>query len=199
MLQTLFDIKMGYHPESTIKDVCDRYNVNTDLFLFICNIYSFDNYPHEDFPSTIPIKDALTYLLRSHEYSKKEIYPYVNVEYKSIEHLLPLSFKQKLKGLLDDFFENMEEYYANFVLAADNYLNTGKILTKDESQLLIEQMERNLVLIDIIIETISNHKVASKDVEQYNHLKYYLTFLKKDFPKHTNITKHTLKPILSYT
>ena len=34
------NIKLGFG-EATISEICTRYNLSTELFLMICNIYSF--------------------------------------------------------------------------------------------------------------------------------------------------------------
>ena len=57
LLQRL-DIKLGFG-EATVEDICRRYNLSTELFLMICNIYSFRDYePQTD----ILTKDDITHI-----------------------------------------------------------------------------------------------------------------------------------------
>ena len=58
-------IRLGFG-EATIAEICDRYGISTELFLVICNIYSFiDYYPLVDSLNENDIKSITTYLRAS--------------------------------------------------------------------------------------------------------------------------------------
>ena len=69
------DIKLGFG-EATIDEICSRYNLSTELFLMICNIYSFNSYrPKAEKLKKEDLPHILSYLRASHKHYMNNWFP----------------------------------------------------------------------------------------------------------------------------
>lgn len=103
ILQRL-DIKLGFG-EATISDICTRYSISTELFLMICNIYSFSDYmPDVKTLDKKDIKNITTYLRASHRYYTGICFPAIHDSIHSlVEKLDDVSHK-----LIDKFYDDYD-------------------------------------------------------------------------------------------
>lgn len=63
-----FDIALGFG-EKRVKDVCEENNVPVELFLMLCNVYTFDDYlPLKEEIAEIDGASLIHYLKESHDY-----------------------------------------------------------------------------------------------------------------------------------
>jgi len=70
-------IPLGFGDKS-VEEVCTKYNVPTDFFLLICNVYSFDAYlPAENDVLTTDMSRLIPYLRASHRYYLDERLPHI--------------------------------------------------------------------------------------------------------------------------
>ena len=77
ILQRL-DIRLGFG-EATVAELCTRYEISADLFLMICNIYSFREYvPQVESLGKSDIKNITTYLRASHRYYTGVCFPAIH-------------------------------------------------------------------------------------------------------------------------
>ena len=59
----------GSFAEKSVEEVCDRYSLDANTFVLICNVYSARNYkPTEEELRQCSVSDILRYLHRSHDY-----------------------------------------------------------------------------------------------------------------------------------
>ena len=108
-LLTRLGISLGFGDRS-ITDVCESSNVDTDFFLLICNVYTFNNYV----PSTAAILGTnmtglVPYLEKSHKY-------YVDKRLPHIESHLD-AIAQKLNGPIGTVFISFFKEYKKEVVA----------------------------------------------------------------------------------
>lgn len=75
-----FGIKLGF-AEGTVDTICQKSGVETNLFLMVCNTYTFAHYAPQTDKVDFSIDALVAYLLRSHEY-------YLNAKISSIEKKL---------------------------------------------------------------------------------------------------------------
>lgn len=103
ILQRL-DIKLGFG-EATVADVCARYDISTELFLMICNIYSFRDYsPQVDNLTEQDIKSVTRYLIASHRYYTGICFPSLhNNIHRMVKELDDVSRK-----LIDKFYDDYD-------------------------------------------------------------------------------------------
>ena len=108
ILQRL-DIKLGFG-EATINELCSRYGISVELFLMICNIYSFHEYnPHIDMLGKNDIKSITTYLRASHRYYTTVCFPAIH---EGI-HTLVKELDEVSRKLIDKFYDDYDNEIIN--------------------------------------------------------------------------------------
>lgn len=99
-----FGIKLGLQ-EKTVKDICAENNINTNVFLAICNLQKNPNKIPE---LTIQIEDIgviLNYLKNTHEYYIEEVLPKISEQIK----LIVENNKDFTFILIERFFEEYKQ------------------------------------------------------------------------------------------
>ena len=108
ILQRL-DIRLGFG-EATINELCSRYGISVELFLMICNIYSFHEYnPHIDTLDKNDIKSITTYLRASHRYYTTVCFPAIH---EGI-HTLVKELDEVSRKLIDKFYDDYDNEIIN--------------------------------------------------------------------------------------
>ena len=107
LLQLLprFGIGLGFG-DRNVDQVCQMNQVNTDLFLMICEIYSYNNYkPGQNELQHIDMGDLLSYLKASHQYYLDERFPHIE------EHLQRIikACGQKYGPMLSHFYDEYKQ------------------------------------------------------------------------------------------
>ena len=107
LLQLLprFGIGLGFG-DRNVDQVCQMNQVNTDLFLIICEIYSDNNYkPGQNELQHIDMGDLLSYLKASHQYYLDERFPHIE------EHLQRIikACGQKYGPMLSHFYDEYKQ------------------------------------------------------------------------------------------
>lgn len=108
ILQRL-DIKLGFG-EATVAELCARYGISTELFLIICNIYSFGDYrPEVDSLGESDIKSITTYLRASHRFYTGVCFPAIHDSvHRLVEGLDEMSHR-----LIDKFYDDYDNEVNN--------------------------------------------------------------------------------------
>ena len=108
ILQRL-NIALGFG-EATVAEVCAQHNISVDLFLMICNIYSFHDYqPHIDILDKSDIKSITTYLRASHRYYTTVCFPAIH---EGI-HTLVKGLDSVSQKLIDKFYDDYDSEIIN--------------------------------------------------------------------------------------
>ena len=108
ILQRL-NIALGFG-EATVAEVCAQHNISVDLFLMICNIYSFHEYnPHIDTLDKNDIKSITTYLRASHRYYTTVCFPAIH---EGI-HTLVKELDEVSRKLIDKFYDDYDNEIIN--------------------------------------------------------------------------------------
>ena len=108
ILQRL-NIALGFG-EATVAEVCAQHNISADLFLMICNIYSFRDYePQIETLSKEDIMSITMYLRASHNFYRQVCFPTIhNKIHKLVESLDSVSRK-----LIDKFYDDYDKEVNN--------------------------------------------------------------------------------------
>ena len=108
ILQRL-DIALGFG-EATVAEVCALHGISADLFLMICNIYSFRDYrPQIETLTDNDIRDITSYLRASHKYYSTICFPVLhNNIHKMVKELDEISRK-----LIDKFYDDYDNEVTN--------------------------------------------------------------------------------------
>lgn len=103
------DIRLGFG-ESTVDEICSQYGLSTDLFLVICNIYSFHDYvPELDALRKTDIEHITGYLRASHRYYRTVCFPGIH---RSI-HMLVKDLDDVNRRLIDKFYDDYDNEVTN--------------------------------------------------------------------------------------
>lgn len=137
-----FGINIGLQ-EKTVQDICSEHNINTNVFLAICNLHINPNEIPKLIPEIEDVKVIVNYLKNTHEYYKTEVLPKVTEQIKSItENNKDLTFI-----LIERFFEE----YKQEVL---------KHLEYEETKVFpyaLDLISYNNITIDYKIKNYKNH------------------------------------------
>ena len=200
ILQRL-DIKLGFG-EATISDICTRYSISTELFLMICNIYSFSDYmPDVKTLDKKDIKNITTYLRASHRYYTGICFPAIHDSIHSlveklddVSHKLIDKFYDDYDNEINNHFRYEEEIVFPYIesLLADKGCNNRKYN--------IGQFEHNHSNINEKLNDLKNIITKYLDERYSQPLCYELLkdiySIEKDLRKHSLIENKLLIPLV---
>lgn len=108
ILQRL-NIALGFG-EATVAEVCALHNISAELFLMICNIYSFRDYePQIGTLTDDDIRNITTYLRASHKYYRNICFPALHDDiHKMVKELDDVS-----RRLIDKFYDDYDNEVTN--------------------------------------------------------------------------------------
>ena len=186
--------------ENTIQEVCAGQGIDTNSFLLICNVYTYDDYvPSADLLSGADPVTIVEYLHNSHSF-------YLDKEFAGLEKNLksmvaPCSDRQKkiVARFFEDYKAQVENHFAyeeNVVFPYVRALKEGRV----QESYTIDQFEENHSNID---ETLSDLKsIVMKylpetcDTVLRNEVLYRIYRLEEDLAKHTIIEDSVLIPMV---
>ena len=103
ILQRL-NIALGFG-EATVAEVCAQHNISADLFLMICNIYSFRDYePQIETLSKEDIMSITMYLRASHNYYRTICFPALHDNI----HRMVKELDEVSRRLIDKFYDDYD-------------------------------------------------------------------------------------------
>ena len=76
LLLPRFNIPFGFG-DATVRELCSKYNLDMELFLIICSIYSGNNDFAETYLTPDHLPSLLTYLYNSHKYYTLDCVPHI--------------------------------------------------------------------------------------------------------------------------
>lgn len=103
-----FEIQLGFG-EATVDTICKQAEVDTNLFLLVCNIYTFTDYAPQLNSAKFSVDSLIAYLHKSHEY-------YLNKKINSIEarlYHISETYQPQHKEILLKFFEEYKTEIIN--------------------------------------------------------------------------------------
>ena len=108
ILQRL-EIKLGFG-EATVAEVCAQHNISAELFLMICNIYSFRDYePQIETLTGEDIRSITMYLRASHRYYRTICFPALHDNiHRMVKELDEIS-----RRLIDKFYDDYDSEVSN--------------------------------------------------------------------------------------
>lgn len=108
ILQRL-NIRLGFG-EATVAEVCAQHNISAELFLMICNIYSFRDYePQIDTLGNEDIMSITMYLRASHNYYRTICFPALHDNiHRMVKELDDVS-----RRLIDKFYDDYDNEVSN--------------------------------------------------------------------------------------
>ena len=99
-----FDIKLGFG-EATVADICAHNNLSPELFLMICNIYSFENYhPKINALQKEDLPNILSYLRAAHKYYMANSFPRLHDHI----HIMMEEYENTNRYILNKFYDDYD-------------------------------------------------------------------------------------------
>lgn len=200
ILQRL-EIKLGFG-EATVAELCTRYGISAELFLIICNIYSFGNYrPEVDSLSENDIKSITTYLRASHRYYTGVCFPAIHENV----HRLVKEIDEMSRRLIDKFYDDYDTEVSNHFRYEEEvvfpYIEelTGNS-TRGNGKYSISQFEHNHSNINEKLNDLKNIIIKYLGEEFSSPVRFELLnniySVEKDLRKHSLIEDRLLVPLV---
>lgn len=200
ILQRL-DIKLGFG-EATISELCSRYGISEELFLMICNIYSFHEYnPHINRLDKNDIKNITTYLRASHRYYTTMCFPAIH---EGI-HTLVKGLDNVSRKLIDKFYDDYDNEIINHFKYEEEVVfpYIEKLMDNNrpnDTQYNIGQFEENHSNINEKLNDLKNIIAKYLD-EQYSSPQRFellntIYCVENDLRKHSLIENKLLIPLV---
>lgn len=196
------NIRLGFG-EASVTDVCQKYKLSTELFLIICNIYSFEDYtPHIDALTKDDIAKTLTYLHTSHQYYSKACFPHLHENI----HLMMEECDELNSKIINKFYDNYDTEVSNHFDYEEGIVfpYVESLLTGENCKSLdynIAQFERNHSNIDEKLNDLKNiiikYLPESCSTPKRNEVLLEIFRIEKDLRKHTLIENKLLIPLVS--
>ena len=200
ILQRL-DIKLGFG-EATVAEVCREYGISTDLFLIICNIYSFRDYtPQVETLTKDDIKSITTYLRASHKFYSTICFPALhNNIHRMVKELDDVS-----RRLIDKFYDDYDnevsnhfKYEEEVVFPYIENLIEGK--QSNNSEYKISLFEDNHGNVNEKLNDLSNIIIKYLNREYSSQLRFEILGeirnISNDLLKHSDIENKLLVPLV---
>lgn len=200
-LLTRLGISLGFG-DKLIADVCEQSGVDTDFFLLICNVYTFNNYV----PSTATILGTdmtglVPYLEKSHKY-------YVDKRLPHIERHLD-AIAKNLKGRIGQVFISFFEEYKQEVVAHFQHeerdvfphiraLQSGE---RDRSYSMGEFLNTHSDIegkLDDLLNIVFKYLPPQVDDDNVLDVVYDILRLSEDLKKHTFIEEKIMVPLVKH-
>lgn len=190
ILQRL-DIRLGFG-EATVEDLCRRYGISAELFLMICNIYSFRDYePHIENLGINDIKNITAYLRASHNYYMKICFPSIH---EGI-HALVKELDDVSRKLIDKFYDDYDNEITNHfryeeetVFPYIERLINGDVST--EKQYSIRQFEQNHSNVNEKLNDLKN--IIIKYLDERYSLQQRFEVLNAIYSVESDLRRHSL-------
>ena len=105
LLLPRFGIELGFG-EKSLQQVCDKHCADADMFLLICNLYTFEGYtPTVSELKSINVQSLLNYLTASHKYYSESRIPHIAQHLDHLSEYLP----QKEGKLIQRFYQEYQD------------------------------------------------------------------------------------------
>ena len=198
ILQRL-DIKLGFG-EATIAELCARYGISAELFLIICNIYSFGDYrPHIESLGENDIKSITIYLRASHRYYTSICFPNIH----NGIHTLVSRLDEVSRHLIDKFYDEYDSEVNNHFRYEEEvvfpYIES-LITNSNGTKYSIGQFEHNHSNINEKLNDLKNIITKYLKEEYSSSISFELLAdiyrVEKDLSKHSLIENRLLIPLV---
>lgn len=200
ILQRL-DIKLGFG-EATVEELCAKYGISAELFLIICNIYSFSEYrPEIERLGENDIKSITTYLRASHRFYTGVCFPAIHENV----HRLVKEIDETSRRLIDKFYDDYDnEVSGHFRYEEEVVFPYIEALIASngnrESKYSISQFEHNHSNINEKLNDLKNIIIKYLGEEFSLPVRFELLnniySVEKDLRKHSMIEDRLLVPLV---
>ena len=200
ILQRL-NIALGFG-EATVAEVCALHNISAELFLMICNIYSFRDYePQIETLTDNDIRNITIYLQASHKFYRNICFPTLHNHIHSMVKELDDVSRRLIDKFYDDYdsevnnhFQYEEEIVFPYI---ERLLNNGPSADNGYRISLFGHNHGNVNeklndLSNIIIKYLNGNYASQLRFEILGEIHY----ISNDLMKHSSIENKLLVPLV---
>lgn len=184
-----FGIRLGFG-DKTVEEVCQKYNVNTDLFVLICNIF----YDH-DFEATkqqieaCPANETVTFLKKSHQFYRTERLPEIRSDIQRLSATCTKAHGMALERFFDEYYQEIEKHLLYEDQVVFPYIEQ-LIEHHKNGEFAIKQFEDNHDNIEIKLDDLKN--IIIKYIPESDNDELRKTLLDKLFIFEEDLNRHQL-------
>lgn len=200
ILQRL-DIRLGFG-EATVNELCARYGISVELFLIICNTYSFSDYrPEIESLGENDIKSITAYLRASHRYYTGVCFPTIHDNVHRMVKELDNTSRRLIDKFYDDYdneISNHFRYEEEIVFPYIEELTAGNV--SNSSKYSISMFEHNHSNINEKLNDLKNIIIKYIGEEFSSPVRFELLGniynVENDLRKHSLIEDRLLVPLV---
>ena len=200
-LLTRLNISLGFGDRS-IADVCEASDVDTDFFLLICNVYTFNNYV----PSTATIlgtdmSGLVPYLKKSHKYYVEKRLPHIEKHLDAIAQKLNGRIGQVFISFFEEYKSEVAHHFAHEeqdVFPHIDGLMSGKA---DTTYVIGEFIDTHSDIegkLDDLLNIVFKYLPPQVDDDNVLDVVYDILRLSEDLKKHTFIEEKIMVPLVKH-
>lgn len=105
------DIRLGFG-EDTVEDICDRYGLSPELFLCVCNIFTYGELiPNPDNLDISDIKGIIRYLRACHSFYIDDYFPELHGNIHKMMELCDKVSEKTLNKFFDDYENEIRKHF----------------------------------------------------------------------------------------
>lgn len=200
ILQRL-DIRLGFG-EATIADLCARYGISAELFIMICNIYSYHDYvPQVESLAEKDIESITAYLRASHRYYTRVCFPAIHNSIHRLVNELDNVSRRVIDKFYDDYDNEVNNHFSyeeDIVFPYIESLLNNK--EKSDDKYNIRQFGHNHSNINEKLNDLKNIIIKYLDEKYSLPLRFELLkeiyIVEEDLRKHSLIENKLLIPLV---
>jgi regulator of cell morphogenesis and NO signaling len=194
------DIKLGFG-EATIDEICSRYNLSSELFLMICNIYSFNSYrPKAEKLKKEDLPHILSYLRASHKHYMNNWFPRLHNNIHTMMEEYEDTNSYVLNKFFDDYDTEIKKHFEYEEFSVFPYIESlldgsseavYKISNFEDNHTNVEEKLNDLK--NIIIKYLPGTYTSNIRMKVLNEI----FKIESDLRKHTLVENRLLIPLVT--
>ena len=200
-LLTRLGISLGFGDRS-IADVCNDSGVDTDFFLLICNVYTFNNYV----PSTATILGTdmtglVPYLEKSHRYYVDKRLPHIECHLDAIAEKLQGRIGQVFSSFFKEYQREVEAHFAHEEQEVFPHINALMCGQQDMTYRIDEFIHTHSDIegkLDDLLNIVFKYLPPQVDDDNVLDVVYDILRLREDLKKHTFIEEKIMVPLVKH-
>ena len=200
-LLTRLGISLGFGDRS-IADVCESSGIDTDFFLLICNVYTFNNYV----PSTAAILGTdmtglVPYLEKSHRYYVDKRLPHIESHLDAIAQNLGGRIGQVFISFFKEYKNEVETHFNHEERDVFPHIRALMAGERDATYSIGEFIDTHSDIegkLDDLLNIVFKYLPPQVDDDNVLDVVYDILRLREDLKKHTFIEEKIMVPLVQH-
>lgn len=201
LLLPRFGLPLGFGNRS-VKEVCGDGNVDTDFFLLICNIYTFDDYlPDAEQLLHTNLQQLVPYLRASHRYYIEERLPHLQRHLSHLTDTMETSVAQMLSQFFEDYRQELAGHFMEEEKRLFPYIERmqhGEKIADKVTNYFIDSHRSIKDKLTDLMQILYKYLPGDSMNEELIELVFDILQLTEDLEKHTLIEERLLMPADDY-